>query len=108
MTPRQEFEPTVKEAFREVLLKSDQHNNTSYMEPDLGAWRQQVENILTAFDTAVGEIIGSDEAYNDIEHSYAVAYGGNYSDGNMKNHRNNLRQEQRTRAGLRKETTDAK
>jgi len=34
-----------------------------------------------------------EEKYNEIERGYAIAYGGQYSDGNKKQHRNELRRQ---------------
>lgn len=42
------FEEVVKAELRDVLLKSGQYSNISYTEPDLGAWRLQMEVILAA------------------------------------------------------------
>lgn len=47
------FEDVVKAQIRDVLLKSGQYHNISYMEPDLGAWRLQMEAIVAAHTTAL-------------------------------------------------------
>jgi hypothetical protein len=42
------FEDEARKIIREVLLKSGQYSNTSYMKPDLGAWRSQLEALHDA------------------------------------------------------------
>lgn len=46
--PNTSFEEAVKAQIRDVLTKSGQYSNITYREPDLGAWRHQLEVILAA------------------------------------------------------------
>lgn len=92
------FANTAKEAKKQVFSHEQIEEKLIGFAEVVKGWQKESPQL---YDEALDEILAvfkglpamQEEKYNDIERDYAVAYGGNYSDGNKKKWRNDLRNE---------------